>query len=34
MFYIVFEVNELFISPEPDVSLRWNLDQNVAFQMD
>ena len=30
-FYIVFEVKELFISLEPDVRLRWGLDQNVAF---
>ena len=34
MFYIVFEVKELFISLEPDVWLRWDLDQNVAFKMD
>ena len=33
MFYIVFEVKELFISPEPDVWLRWDLDKNVAFKM-
>ena len=26
-----FEVKELFISLEPDVRLRWGLDQNVAF---
>ena len=32
MFYIVFEVKELFISQEPHVW--WGLDQNVAFQMD
>ena len=31
MFSIVFEVKELFIFPEPDVWLRWGLDQNVAF---
>ena len=31
MFYIVFEVKELFISLEPDVWLRWYVDQNVAF---
>ena len=31
MFYIVFEVKELFISQEPHVWLTWNLDQNVAF---
>ena len=29
--YIVFEANELFISLEPDASLRWYLDQNVTF---
>ena len=34
MFYAVFEVKELFVSPEPDVWLRWDLDQNVAFLMD
>ena len=31
MFYIVFEFKELFISLQPDVRLRWGLDQNVAF---
>ena len=31
MFRIVFELKELFISLEPDVWLKWNLDQNVAF---
>ena len=30
-FALFFEVKELFISPEPDVWLRWDLDQNVAF---
>ena len=34
MFYIVFELEELFISLEPDVWLRWDLDQNVAFEID
>ena len=33
-FYIVFEFKELFISLQPDVQLRWGLDQNVAFLMD
>ena len=31
MFYIVFEFKEMFISLQPDVPLRWSLDQNVAF---
>ena len=31
MFYIVFEFKEVFISVQPDVQLRWGLDQNVAF---
>ena len=31
MFYTVFELKELFISLQPDVWLRWGLDQNVAF---
>ena len=31
MFYIVFEFKELFISLQPDVQLRWSLDENVAF---
>ena len=34
MLYIVFEFKELFISLQPDVGLRWGLDQNVALQMD
>ena len=32
--YFVFEVKELFISLEPDVWLRWDLDQNVAVELD
>ena len=31
LFYIVFKFKELFISLQPDVRLRWGLDQNVAF---
>ena len=31
MFYIVCEFKELFTSLQPDVRLRWGLDQNVAF---
>ena len=31
LFYIVFEVKELFIFLELDVWLRWDLDQSVAF---
>ena len=31
MFYIVFELKQLFISLQPDVRLRWGLDQNVAI---
>ena len=31
LFYSVFEFTELFISLQPDVRLRWGLDQNVAF---
>ena len=31
MFYIVYEFKELFISLQPDVRLRWDLDQNVVF---
>ena len=27
LLYIVFKVKDLFISPEPDVRLRWDLDQ-------
>ena len=34
MFYIVFEVKELFMSQKPDAWLRWDLDQNAAFKMD
>ena len=30
MFYIVFEVKELFIYLQLDVWLTWGLDQNVA----
>ena len=29
-----FEFKEMFISLQPDVCLRWDLDQNVAFHMD
>ena len=32
--YIVLEPKELFISLQPDVRLRWGLDENVAFKMD
>ena len=31
MFCIVFEFNELFISLQPDVRLRWGLDQTIVF---
>ena len=31
MFYVVLELQRIFISPQPDVQLRWGLDQNVAF---
>ena len=34
MFSTVFEVKELLISLEPDIWLTWDLDQNVAFQID
>ena len=34
MFCIVFEVKELFISLQPDVRLRWGLDQTKVFWMD
>ena len=34
MFFIVFKLRRMFISPQPDVWLRWGLDQNVAFLMD
>ena len=34
MFYIVFDFKELFISLQPEVQLRWGLDQDVAFYMD
>ena len=30
-FALFFEIKELFISLQPDVQLRWGLDQNVAF---
>ena len=31
MFFIVFKLQRMFIFPQPDVRLRWGLDQNVAF---
>ena len=31
MFYLVFEIKELFVSLQPNVWLRWGLDLNVAF---
>ena len=31
MFFIVFKLQRMFISLQPDVRLRWGLDQNVAF---
>ena len=33
-FTLFLSFKELFISPQPDVRLRWGLDQNVAFKMD
>ena len=30
-FTLFLNFRELFISPQPDIRLRWNLDQNVAF---
>ena len=30
-FTLFLKLNEVFISLEPDVWLRWELDQNVAF---
>ena len=32
-FTLFLNFKELFISLQPDVQLRWDLDQNVAFQM-
>ena len=29
--YIVLNLEESLISPQPDVQLKWDLDQNVAF---
>ena len=29
--FIVFKFQRMFISPQPDVRLRWGLNQNVAF---
>ena len=34
MFYIVLNFKELVISPQPDVRVSWDLNQNVAFKMD
>ena len=34
MFFIVFKLQRMFISPQPDVWLRWGLDQNVTFYKD
>ena len=34
MFYTVLNFKELVISLQPDVWLRWDLDQNVTFKMD
>ena len=34
MFFIVFKLQRMFISPQLDIRLRWGLDQNVAFVMD
>ena len=34
MFFIVFKLWRMFISPQLDLRLRWGLDQNVAFLMD
>ena len=31
MYFIVFKRQRMFVSPQPDVRLRWGLDQNVAF---
>ena len=31
MFFIVFKLQRMFVSLQPDVQLRWGLDQNVAF---
>ena len=29
--FIVLKLQRMFVSPQPDVLLRWGLDQNVAF---
>ena len=34
MFFIVFKLQRMFVSLQPDVRLRWGLDHTVAFQMD
>ena len=34
MFFINLKLQKMFVSPQPDVRLRWGLDQNVAFYMD
>ena len=34
MFYIVFQLQRMLISLQPDAKLRWGSDQNVAFWMD
>ena len=31
MFFIVFKLQRMFISPQTEIWLRWGLDQNVAF---
>ena len=31
MFSVVFKLQRMFVSLQPDVRLRWGLDQNVAF---
>ena len=33
-FTLFFNFKKMFVSLQPDVRLRWDLDQNVAFQMD
>ena len=30
MFFIAFKLQRMFISPQPDVPLRWDSDSNVA----
>ena len=33
-FTLFLNFTELLICPQPDIRLKWGLDQNVAFQMD